>query len=222
MKKVIKIILISVLILLIIFGVMFISKNNKIKSEIKEQNNSSSITETEEIGQGTLKFLKSIVGVKAENLEIINKPVIGIKGTIFVPEEAIIKGITYFLQQTHNNKMKNLNIDIEDNAIDIYVNYNIKSDKYIPVKMKIKPSLNESKNLVIYIQEIKVLDLKIANFIVNLVIKTFVMDWFDNSNIKVEYEKNNVIISKENFKNVNFNSIEVKNEGILLDMVINL
>ena len=36
MKKGIKIILASVLILLIIFGVMFISKNNKIKSEIKE------------------------------------------------------------------------------------------------------------------------------------------------------------------------------------------
>lgn len=52
--------------------------------------------------------------------------------------------------------------------------------------------------------------------------KTFVIDWFDNSNIKVEYGKNNVIISKENFKNVKLNSIEVKNEGILLDMIINL
>lgn len=222
MKKVIKIILISVLILLIIFGIMFISKNNKIKPEIKEQNNSNSIIETKEIGQGTLEFLKSIVGVKAENLEIINKPVIGIKGSIFAPEEAIVKGINYFLQQTNNNKMKNLKIDIEDNTIDIYVNYNVKSDKDIPVKMKIKPSLNESKDLIIDIGEVKILDLKVANFIVNLVMKTFVIDWFDNSNIKVEYEKNNVIISKENFKNVNFNSIEVKNEGILLDMVINL
>ena len=122
MKKGIKIILASVLILLIIFGVMFISKNNKIKSEIKEENNSGSITETEEIGQGTLGFLKSIVGVKAESLEIINKPVMGIKGSVFAPEEAIVKGINYFLQQTNNNKMKNLKIDIEDNTIDIYVN----------------------------------------------------------------------------------------------------
>ena len=211
MKKGIKIILASVLILLIIFGVMFISKNNKIKSEIKEENNSGSITETEEIGQGTLGFLKSIVGVKAESLEIINKPVIGIKGSVFAPEEAIVKGINYFLQQTNNNKMKNLKIDIEDNTIDIYVNYNVKSDKDIPIKMKIKPSLNESKDLVIDIGEVKVLDMK-----------TFVIDWFDNSNIKVEYGKNNVIISKENFKNVNLNSIEVKNEGILLDMIINL
>lgn len=222
MKKGIKIILASVLILLIIFGVMFISKINKIKSEIKEENNSGSITETEEIGQGTLVFLKSIVGVKAESLEIINKPVIGIKGSVFAPEEAIVKGINYFLQQTNNNKMKNLKIDIEDNTIDIYVNYNVKSDKDIPIKMKIKPSLNESKDLVIDIGEVKVLDLKVANFIVNLVMKTFVIDWFDNSNIKVEYGKNNVIISKENFKNVKLNSIEVKNEGILLDMIINL
>lgn len=222
MKKGIKIILASVLILLIIFGVMFISKNNKIKSEIKEENNGGSITETEEIGQGTLGFLKSIVGVKAESLEIINKPAIGIKGSVFAPEEAIVKGINYFLQQTNNNKMKNLKIDIEDNTIDIYVNYNVKSDKDIPIKMKIKPSLNESKDLVIDIGEVKVLDLKVANFIVNLVMKTFVIDWFDNSNIKVEYGKNNVIISKENFKNVNLNSIEVKNEGILLDMIINL
>ena len=179
MKKGIKIILASVLILLIIFGVMFISKNNKIKSEIKEENNSGSITETEEIGQGTLGFLKSIVGVKAESLEIINKPVMGIKGSVFAPEEAIVKGINYFLQQTNNNKMKNLKIDID-----------------IPIKMKIKPSLSESKDLVIDIGEVKVLDLKVANFIVNLVMKTFVIDWFDNSNIKVEYGKNNVIIYK--------------------------
>lgn len=131
----------------------------------------------------------------------------GIKGSVFAPEEAIVKGINYFLQQTNNNKMKNLKIDIEDNTIDIYVNYNVKSDKDIPIKMKIKPSLSESKDLVIDIGEVKVLDLKVANFIVNLVMKTFVIDWFDNSNIKVEYGKNNVIISKENFKNVNLNSI---------------
>ena len=37
--------------------------------------------------------------------------------------------------------------------------------------MKIKPSLNESKDLVIDIGEVKVLDLKVANFIVNLVMK---------------------------------------------------
>ena len=30
--------------------------------------------------------------------------------------------------------MKNLKIDIEDNTIDIYVNYNVKSDKDIPIK----------------------------------------------------------------------------------------
>ena len=39
MKNGIKIILASVLILLILFGVMFISKNNKIKSEIKAETN---------------------------------------------------------------------------------------------------------------------------------------------------------------------------------------
>ena len=33
--------------------------------------------------------------------------------------------------------MKNLKIDIEDNTIDIYVNYKVKSDKDIPIKMKI-------------------------------------------------------------------------------------
>ena len=38
----------------------------------------------------------------------------------------------------------------------------------------------------------------------------------------VRDDMNNVIIYKENFKNVKLNSIEVKNEGILLDMTINL
>ena len=66
MKKGIKIILASVLILLIIFGVMFISKNNKIKSEIKEENNQGVI-------RITLKYTEK--GKKViDGLKRISKP----------------------------------------------------------------------------------------------------------------------------------------------------
>ena len=64
--------------------------------------------------------------------------------------------------------------------------------------------------------------MKLADFFVNLALKTFVKDWFVNSNIKVEYEKNKVILSKENFDGITLDSILVNDDGIALDMVIEI
>ena len=62
--------------------------------------------------------------------------------------------------------------------------------------------------------------MKLADFFVNLALKTFVKDWFISSDIKVEYENSKVILSKENFNGITLNSILVKDDGISLDMVI--
>ena len=118
--------------------------------------------------------------------------------------------------------MKNLEVDIENNSIDLYVNYAVTDKIDTPIKVNITPSLNENNDLVIDIGSVKILDLKLADFFVNLALKTFVKDWFVNSNIKVEYEKNKVILSKENFDGITLDSILVNDDGIALDMVIEI
>lgn len=220
MKRKRNIFILIVIALLVIGSILFITIKSQNTPIIKEEIKNENIDKV--VANRTLEFLNAISCVKAENIEIINSPVIGIKGEIFVPKISIVNGLNYFLDNTNNNKMKNLEVDIENNSIDLYVNYAVTDKIDTPIKVNITPSLNENNDLVIDIGSVKILDLKLADFFVNLALKTFVKDWFVNSNIKVEYEKNKVILSKENFDGITLDSILVNDDGIALDMVIEI
>ncbi|WP_195990269.1 hypothetical protein [Clostridium sp. D53t1_180928_C8] len=212
-------IIISIIILItIILGAIVLYIYGKDKNTPNE--NLSNEVINEKLEEGTIGFLNSISGIKAENMEIINQPVIGVKGKVIVPEVSIINGIKYYLKSTKNDKMSNLEVDIQNNSIDLYVNYAVNDSFNTPIKVNITPSLNENKDLVINIGEVKVLDLKLANFLVNVALKTFVKDWFNDSNIKVDYEKSKVIIYKGNFEGIDIDSILVNNDDITLDIII--
>ena len=212
-------IIISIIILItIILGAIVLYIYGKDK-DIPNENLTNEII-NEKLEEGTIGFLNSISGIKAENMEIINQPVIGVKGKVIVPEVSIINGIKYYLKSTKNDKMSNLEVDIQNNSIDLYVNYAVNDSFNTPIQVNITPSLNENKDLVINIGEVKVLDLKLANFLVNLALKTFVKDWFNDSNMKVDYEKSKVIIYKENFEGIDIDSILVNNDDITLGIII--
>ena len=218
MKRKRSVVILTFIFLFIIGSISFIIMEKRNNPIINEEIKSETIDNVE-ITEG-LEFLNAISGVKAENLEIINNPVIGVKGKFFTPKTAILNGINYFLDNTNNDKMKNLQLDIENNSIDIYVNYAVTDKIDTPIRVNITPSLNNNNDLVIDIVSVKILDLKLADFFVNLALKTFVKDWFISSDIKVEYENSKVILSKENFNGITLNSILVKDDGISLDMVI--
>nr|WP_294576035.1 hypothetical protein [uncultured Romboutsia sp.] len=55
--------------------------------------------------------------------------------------------------------------------------------KTISIEVKVVPKLNNDKGLELKIKEVKFLDLKIANWIVNLGISSFIKDWFFNMTI---------------------------------------
>ena len=220
MKRKRNIFILIIIGLLAIGSILFIIMNTKNKPILKEEIKNDTVDKV--ATNETLEFLNAISGVKAENIEIINSPVLGIKGKIFAPKISIVNGINYFLDNTNNDKMKNLEVDIENNVINLYVNYAVTDKIDTPIKVNITPSLNENNDLVIDIGSVKILDLKLADFFVNLALKTFVKDWFVNSNIKVEYEKNKVILSKENFDGITLDSILVNDDGIALDMVIEI
>lgn len=218
MKRKRNVVILILIFLFIIGSISFIIMKKRNNPIINEEIKSETIDNVE-ITEG-LEFLNAISGVKAENLEIINNPVIGVRGKIFAPKIAILNGINYFLDNTNNDKMKNIELDIQNNSIDIYVNYAVTDKIDTPIKVNITPSLNNNNDLVIDIVSVKILDLKLADFFVNLALKTFVKDWFISSDIKVEYENSKVILSKENFNGITLNSILVKDDGISLDMII--
>lgn len=208
----------SIVIFIFIIGSISFVALNKYNPIGNEKSNEE--VSYDDIAQGTLDFFNSISGVKGESIEIINIPFIGIKGEIFAPEDSIVNGINYFLKSTNNTKMQNIKIDIQNNSIELYTNYAVTNSINTPIKVNIVPSLNEDNDLVIDIQEVKLLDLKLADFFVNLALKTFVKDWFFDSNIKVEYDNNNVIIYHDNFIGININALSLENDGISLDLII--
>ena len=103
--------------------------------------------------------------------------------------------------------MHNIRIETTNENIDIYVNYQVTNKISTPIKVSINPVINENKDLVINISEVKILDLKLADFFVNLALKTFVKDWFNDTNIKVEYGDNSVLVYSENFKGITLDAI---------------
>lgn len=184
---------------------------------------SINVEEELEIKGGTkiLRFMKSIAGIKANNIEIIDNP-IGISGEFFAPDEALIRGLNYFLNETNNDKMENLNIVSENGTINIKIDYRVTNNIKTPIEVKIKPTINETKDLVINIEEVRFLDLKISKWIVNLALDNFIEDWFPkDGDLKIDFNKSNVIVYKENFNGLEINNISLEN-GLAINLVLDL
>lgn len=206
--------------LLIIFGGIYINK---------PKNNYSEATNNEMVNKGSnnersnmLNFLSSIAGVKANTIEVINDP-IGFKGEIFAPTESIKSGIDYFLNHTKNDKMEDLKIDINEDFVSIYVNYKVTENIKTPIELNISPRLNENKDLELNINQVKLLDLKIADWIVNLTLNSFIADWFPkDGDLKIDFNKGNVVIYKENFKGIILNDILMEENGLKINAIIDM
>lgn len=167
-----------------------------------------------------LTFFRDIAGVKATNIELIDNPV-GVKGEFLVPEKSILNGINYFLKETKNDKINNVNIDIEENGIIAKVDYKVNQNITTPIEVKFLPTVDKNNNLILKIKEVKLLDLKLYDWIVDIALKSFIKDWFSkDSNINVKFEKGNVVIDKNNFKQVMLKNISLGSEDLKINMII--
>lgn len=213
-KKVIF--LVISIIIAFIFGMFFASSLKGKEEKVKETHLNSTVYNSE-----VLEFLNSIAGIKAENLEIISDPV-SLQGTLFAPKEAILNGINYFLEKTENEKMKNVGLYTEKESITISVDYKVTKNITTPIEVKISPKLNDNKDLVINIEELKLLDIKLPKWIVNLIMDSFIKDWFPKEDKNIEFIEGAVIIDKENLNGVELENLEVENKGLRIKLVINL
>ena len=218
-----RITIIIILIIAVLLGVyLFLPINNFKDEDISyKPNNKIEATDNKETIP-TIEFLKSISGLNAKNIELIDNPV-GIKGEFLAPRESILNGVDYFLKHTENNKMTNVKADIGDGYIAISVDYKITKTITTPIEVKVIPTLNNDKDLELKIKEVKFLDLKIANWIVNLGLKSFIKDWFPkDEDINIEFKEGVVVIYKDNFKEINLDTLKVESTGLNINMTIDL
>lgn len=219
-KRIIIVLLMLVLVITVIIGCTYFNKsvensNEQIRNEEISNSNESDI-------EGVIEFLGSISGVKAIDIEIINNPV-GFIGELYAPKESIKNGVDYYLANTNNDKMEDLKIDIGDNFLSVYVNYKVNKMIKTPIEVKVNPVLNDNGDLVINIDEVKFLDIKIADWIVNLALNSFVKDWFpSDGDLKLEFNKGNVVVYRENFKGLKINTLSLEEEGLKINVTIDL
>lgn len=218
-----RITIIIILIIAVLLGVyLFLPINNFKDEDISyKPNNKIEDTDNKETIP-TIEFLKSISGLKAKNIELIDNPV-GIKGEFLAPRESILNGVDYFLKHTENDKMTNVKVDIGDSYISIRVDYKITKSITTPIEVKIIPTLNNNKDLELKIKEVKFLDLKIADWIVNMGLNSFIKDWFPkDENINVEFKEGVVVIYKDNFEGIELDKLKVESTGLNINMTIDL
>lgn len=218
LKKISILIATVIIVLLGVFTFIYINNNDDVSynpnNKLEDIQNNETIQE--------LEFLKSISGVKAKNIELIDNPV-GIKGEFIAPKESILKGVDYFLQHTKNDKMENVKVDLGKGYISISVDYKITKNITTPIKVKVIPTLNNNKDLELKIQEVKFLDLKISDWLVNIALKSFIKDWFPkNKDINIDFKEGFVIIYKDNFKGITIDKLKVESTGLNIDMTMDL
>ncbi len=223
MKNKKTVILVTIIVIFsLIVGYLYVSSNKDEGGNININHTNSNNDNKELSKSKEIKFLESIAGIKAVEVELINNPV-GIKGRFEAPKESILNGIDYFLKNTKNEKVDNVSIDIGNGYIDARANYKVNSFINTPIEVKVIPSINENKDLLLSIDEVRFLDLKLADWIVDLGIKNFVKDWFSkDSDISVEFNDGYVIIHSQNFKELTIENLLIDDNGLILDMFINL
>ena len=208
--------------ILILFGGYIFMK--PLTNDSKQNNNNNNkIEKNEETSSNkTIDFLSAVQGLKIESVELVDDPV-GFEGAFLAPEKSIRNGLDYFLNESKNEKISKISIDVDGGYIKANVDYKITNKITTPIEVKVIPSLNEDKDLVLKIDEVKFLDLKIANWIVDLGVKNFVKDFFSgDNNLAVEFNDGNVLIDKSNFKGVVLNNISIDSKMLKLDMRIDL
>ena len=221
MKNKNKIIIIISALIILIAGYFIIKTNNTSDNKVNTKVEENIKQENKSLEEG-LNFLKEIAGVKANNIELINNPV-GLKGEFVAPRESILKGVDYFLKDTKNDKMEDIGIDIGNGYIYLRTTYKVNSFIKTPIEVKVKPSLDKEKDLVLEVSQFRFLDLNVPKWIVNLGLKNFIKDWFpDDNKFKVTFEEGKVVIDKSNYDKITIDNISIDNNAMKIDMIINL
>ena len=210
-RKIIIPLIILIFIILLFVGIYELSiKNNKKSSLDIDVNTSLNIPKEQ------MQYLQSLVGLESKNIKILDNP-LRIEGSFYIPEETILTFINHYLESSNNKDITNLNITINKNALTISGQYKLLTYLKTPIDIDILPTITKEKNLRLNLKDIRLLNLSLNENIIDAVIDS----WFsDLENISVD--RGDVIIDKSFFKNTEIKSISLKEDYLVIDLIIKI
>lgn len=210
-RKIIIPLIILIFIILLFVGIYELSiKNNKKSSLDIDVNTSLNIPKEQ------MQYLQSLVGLESKNIKILDNP-LRIEGSFYIPEETILTFINHYLESSNNKDITNLNITINENALTISGQYKLLTYLKTPIDIDILPTITKEKNLRLNLKDIRLLNLSLNDNIIDAVVDS----WFSNlENISVD--RGDVIIDKSFFKNTEIKSISLKEDYLVIDLIIKI
>lgn len=212
--KKIYIVILAVLMIILIGGYEIYTK---IKQDItNRQEIEFSTNNNFKLFNGQTEILHTLVGLESKEMKIIDNP-LRIEGEFKVPEETALNGINYYLKTTKNKEINDVDIRIEKDKIIIGAKYKLLNTFKTPMEVSIIPSITKSSDIKLHISDVTVLGFSIDEGLVNAVVDS----WF--SNIKgIKVEKGDVIVDKNNFKDIAIKSISLDTDNLIISLSMKL
>lgn len=165
---------------------------------------------------GQTEILHTLVGLESKEMKIIDNP-LRIEGEFKVPEETALNGINYYLKTTKNKEINDVDIRIEKDKIIIGAKYKLLNTFKTPMEVSIIPSITKSSDIKLHISDVTVLGFSIDEELVDAIVDS----WF--SNIKgIKVEKGDVIVDKNNFKDITIKSISLDTDNLIISLSMKL
>lgn len=212
--KKIYIVILAVLMIILIGGYEIYTK---IKQDItNRQEIEFSTNNNFKLFNGQTEILHTLVGLESKEMKIIDNP-LRIEGEFKVPEETALNGINYYLKTTKNKEINDVDIRIEKDKIIIGAKYKLLNTFKTPMEVSIIPSITKSSDIKLHINDVTVLGFSIDEGLVNAIVDS----WF--SNIKgIKVEKGDVIVDKNNFKDIAIKSISLDTDNLIISLSMKL
>lgn len=210
-RSLIILIILFIFLVLSLFGIYELSTKNNKKSSLDIDVNTNL-----NIPKEQMQYLQSLVGLESKNIKILDNP-LRIEGSFYIPEETILTFINHYLESSNNKDITNLNITINENALTISGQYKLLTYLKTPIDIDILPTITKDKNLKLNLKDIRLLNLSLNDNIIDAVVDS----WFSNlENISVD--RGDVIIDKSFFKNTKIKSISLKEDYLVIDLIIKI
>lgn len=203
--------------ILIIISIGSIVTFMKIRSFVTSKPKVSINTESDiKVSEKQKELLYSLVGLESSNMKILEKP-LRIIGTYKVPEETVFNYIEYYLKYTKNKDIQDVEVSIDEKSLKINAKYKLLNAFKTSIEISILPSITQSNQLKLNIKDIKVLGISIEDELIDAIVDS----WFGQIE-GIVVNKGEVIIDKENFKDIILKDINLEEDKLIVDLEISL
>ena len=137
---------------------------------------------------------------------------------VIVSSDDVKSMIDYYLQQTNNIKIDETNVEIKENSILLTANYKITDDIITPIEIELIPSITNNNDLQLEIVNIKLLELKIPDKLLNIIFDRFIADLFTDA----EINGTNIIIKKDKFEGIILNNIVINLDEMIINVTMDV